>query len=124
MVHRGPGAADAIAMLRLSAVLAVVALGLLPTSPAVAAEGCNAYDVISPECEYVATEYGGVGGYGAEPGGWVVTIVRRGERRPLVIRSAGGFETYACGAIRPGDRVSASAGPGSGVFVGNPGICI
>ncbi len=125
MVHRGPGAADADAMLKRLWIVAVIVVALLvPTPSARAAEGCNAYDMISPECEYVAAEYGGLGGYGAEPGGWVVKIVRKGERRALVIRSAGGFETYACGVVRPGDRVSASAGPGSGVFVGNPGICI
>lgn len=120
MVHRGPRATDSNTMLKLSVVVALVLVFLAP--PAAAAEGCNAYDAISPECEYVATENGGLGGYGAEPGGWEVTIVRRSER--LVVRSAGGFETYACGLIRPGDRVAATAGPGSGVFVGNPGICL
>ncbi|MGH2758562.1 MAG: hypothetical protein ACRDKJ_03255 [Actinomycetota bacterium] len=110
-------------MLKLSAVVVVVVSVLLP-APAVAAEGCNAYDVISPECGYTATEHGGLGGYGAEPGGWIVKIVRKTERKPTIVRSAGGFETYACGVVRPGDRVTASAGPGSGVFVGNPGICL
>jgi hypothetical protein len=86
-------------------------------------EGCQAYPPQAAECKYTAAEYGGIAGYGAEPGGWKVTIVRKGERRPIVVTSLGGFETYACGAIIPGDRVTATATAGSGVSVGNPGFC-
>lgn len=103
--------------------LALLALGASPAARADAPEGCGAYDPQAPKCEYTATTYGGLSGYGGEPGGWKVTIVRKGERRPLVIRSAGGAETYACGAIMPDDKVTATIEEGSGVFVGNPGIC-
>ena len=91
--------------------------------PKFASEGCTAYNPGStPRCEYDATVAGGVGGYGGEPGGWTVTITRRG-RRPRVVTSFGGSETYACGTVLAGDHVVAEAKPGSGVVAGNPGIC-
>ena len=40
-----------------------------------------------------------------------------------MIRSHGGNELYACGTAKPGDHIVAEAGEGSGVFIGNPGIC-
>lgn len=92
--------------------------------PNMAPEGCGAFNPGStPKCSYDAKIAGGVGGYGSEPGGWTVTIKRKGLRSPIVITSLGGSETYACGTIRPGDHVIAQAQPGSGVTVGNPGIC-
>ncbi len=91
-----------------------------PPVRADAPEGCGANAQI-PSCTYTATTDGGVSAYAAEPGGWKVTIVRKAEK--IVISSLGGPETYACGAIAPGDKVTAMAAEGSGVFVGNPGIC-
>jgi hypothetical protein len=85
-------------------------------------EGCAAYSPGAPRCVYKATIAGGLGGYGAQPGGWTVTITRKSGRR-YVIHSHGGQETYACGTIQPGDRVEAQATDGSGVLPGNPGIC-
>jgi hypothetical protein len=93
-------------------------------APEVAPEGCSAYAPgPTPTCEYEAKTAGGLGGFGAEPGGWTVTISRRDGADPVVIESLGGHEMYACGTIEPGDRVVATAEEGSGVFVGNPGIC-
>jgi hypothetical protein len=92
--------------------------------PNVAPEGCGASNPGSaPICSYKANTPAGVAGYGSEPGGWTVTIKRRSLPDPIVIRSFGGSETYACGTVRPGDRVVAKAQPGSSVSVGNPGIC-
>jgi hypothetical protein len=92
--------------------------------PHLTAEGCLAMNPGAPSCSYEATVDGGVGGYGNEPRGWVVTITRASEPQPLVIKSFSGQEMYACGTIRPGDHVEATA-PGmfSGVMAGNPGIC-
>lgn len=122
------GADDAEGMLMRRSIAAALtfALAMLaaPSADATAPEGCGAFDTQIPECEYTATTNGGLGGYGAQPGGWKVTIVRKGWRRPLVVSSAGGMETYPCGTIMPGDKVTATSGPGSGVFVGNPGFCI
>jgi hypothetical protein len=84
--------------------------------------GCSAYPG-APRCEYTATTPVGIEGYGAEPGGWKVTITPRGGGAPRVIRSHGGNELYACGTGKRGDRIVAEAKDGSGVFVGNPGIC-
>jgi hypothetical protein len=109
----------------LVAALVGLALGAphATAGPQIAPEGCGAFNPGSPGCTYTAAAHGGIGGYGAAPAGWTVTIERAGEPVPVVIRSAGGFETYACGAIEPGDVVTAAANPGSGVTVGNPGIC-
>ena len=111
---------------RPGALLALIAAAIFVTAPSALAdapEGCGAFDPDAPTCEYTATTHGGLSGYGGEPGGWTVTIVRKGERRPIVIKSTGGVESYACGAIMPGDKVTATIEEGSGVFVGNPGIC-
>ena len=101
------------------ALLTALLLTARPAS-ADAPEGCGANAQI-PSCTYVATTDGGVSAYAAEPGGWKVTIIRKKEK--IVISSLGGPETYACGAIAAGDKVTATANEGSGVFVGNPGIC-
>jgi hypothetical protein len=101
---------------------ALLTLALTPAARAQNPEGCQAFPPSSTDCTYTATEHGGIGGYGAEPGGWKVTIVRKTER--IVVSSLGGFETYACGAIAPGDKVTATAREGSGVTVGNPGFCL
>jgi hypothetical protein len=66
---------------------------------------------------------GGVSGYGAEPGGWKVTIRRPGQADPIVVTSFGGAEMYACGTVKPGDHVEVTAQPGSNASAGNPGIC-
>jgi hypothetical protein len=86
--------------------------------------GCTVSNPGTPSCSYTATTYAGIGGYGADPGGWTVTITRPGLTSPLVVRSLGGPETYQCGTVRPGDHVVAEAKSGSYVSVGNPGICI
>ena len=128
MGEHSSGADDAEGMLMRRSIAAVLTLALAmlaaPKADAQAPEGCGAFDTQMPKCEYTATTNAGLGGYGGEPGGWKVSIARKGLRRPLVIVSAGGMETYACGTIMPGDKVTATSGPGSGVFVGNPGFCI
>ncbi|MGH7822758.1 MAG: hypothetical protein ACREQ9_23620, partial [Candidatus Binatia bacterium] len=92
----------------------------MATSPTLVVEGCQAANPgPMPRCEYDATSPGGVVGSGA-PGGWTVTVTRGSET--LVFRGLGGNESYACGAIQPGDHVMAEAIEG-GVTVGNPGIC-
>jgi hypothetical protein len=86
-------------------------------------EGCQAFDPgPTPTCEYTATAYGGISGFG-DPGGWTVEITHPGAAAPVVVTGFGSAEPYQCGTIRPGDRVVARAKPGSGVVVGNPGIC-
>jgi hypothetical protein len=88
--------------------------------PTLVAEGCQAYSPgPTPRCAYDATSPGGLVGGGA-PGGWRVTV-RRGSQT-LVFVGLGGTETYACGAIQPGDHVEAEATAG-GVTVGTPGFC-
>jgi hypothetical protein len=67
---------------------------------------------------------GGLSGYGAEPGGWTATIERPGLNDPIVIKSFGGFDMYACGSVKPGDRVVVTAKPGSTGSAGNAGTCI
>jgi hypothetical protein len=87
--------------------------------------GCTAGEAGGqPKCAYDATINGGIGGYSSEPGGWTVTITGPGELAPIVVRSfGGGAELCACGTIRPGDHVVASAKPGARVTASNPGIC-
>jgi hypothetical protein len=84
--------------------------------------GCSAYPG-APRCEYTTTTPVGIEGFGAEPGGWKVTITPADGGPPKVIESQGGNELYACGTGKRGDRIVAEAGEGSGVFIGNPGIC-
>ncbi|HWH43596.1 MAG TPA: hypothetical protein VNT32_02595 [Thermoleophilaceae bacterium] len=86
-------------------------------------EGCSAYGPTVPTCEYTAGTAAGISGYGSEPGGWTATVTSPEKPLPVVVRSHGGQELYACGTIRKGDRVRLTAREGSGVFVGNPGIC-
>ena len=86
-------------------------------------QGCSAYAPTTPKCEYTSPTPAGVSGYGAEPGGWTVKITSPGNPVPRVITSFGGSELYACNTVRKGDHVVAEAKEGSGVFVGNPGIC-
>jgi hypothetical protein len=74
-------------------------------------------------CSYDARAMGGVSGYGAEPGGWTVRITRPGEVDPIVVKSFGGPEMYACGTVRPGDHVEVTAKGDSNAYAGNPGIC-
>lgn len=84
-------------------------------------QGCSAYEGV-PRCEYTAATHAGLSGFG-EPGRWRVEISSPGASQPVVIESRGGHELYACGTVRPGDRVVATAEPDAGVFIGNPGIC-
>ena len=84
--------------------------------------GCSAYPG-APRCEYTTQTPVGLDGFGAEPGGWTVTITPADGGEPRVIRSQGGNELYACGTAKPGDHIVAEAEEGSGVFIGNPGIC-
>jgi hypothetical protein len=86
-------------------------------------QGCSAYAPTTPKCEYVADTPAGVTGYSDTPGGWTVTITPADGSAPKVITSFGGHELYACNTVRKGDRVSATAKEGAGVFIGNPGIC-
>ena len=86
-------------------------------------DACPAYNPGQPTCEFVATSDGGLAGFSGEPGGWTVTIDRPGVPNPIVISSFGGFQTYQCGTLVPGDKVKAEAKPGAGVTVGNPGFC-
>jgi hypothetical protein len=90
--------------------------------PQLAPEGCQAAPGAS--CTYVATAHAGISGYAPAPGGWRVEIVRPGEDAPIVVVSHGDWEFLACGAIRPGDTVTATADAGSFATVGNPGVCI
>jgi hypothetical protein len=91
--------------------------------PNTTTEGCTAFGPAQPSCEYVASSVAGVGGTGGAPGGWKVEIFSPGKPVPRVLTAFSGYEMYACGTVRPGDRVVATAEPGSGVFVGNPGFC-
>lgn len=92
--------------------------------PDLAGEGCTAQKPGTTSCEYTAAHEGGLGGTGAAPGAWTVTIDRPGEADPLVIRSHGGYEAYVCGTIRKGDHVSAAVSEDfSGVYAGDPAIC-
>ncbi|HYH59943.1 MAG TPA: hypothetical protein VD790_12100 [Thermoleophilaceae bacterium] len=84
--------------------------------------GCSA-GLGTPRCEYIATTPVGLAGYGAEPGGWTATISPADGGEPIVIKSQGGNELYACGTARPGDRIVVEAEEGSNVSIGNPGIC-
>jgi hypothetical protein len=90
--------------------------------PTTAPEGCSAGMGQPPACSFKATHQGGIGGYGAEPGGWTVTIERAG-REPIVVRGFTGTTTYGCGIIQPGDVVDAKASDGSYVNAGNPFTC-
>jgi hypothetical protein len=74
-------------------------------------------------CEYTATTPVGIEGYGAEPGGWTVTITPADGGDPIVIKSQGGNELYACGTGRVGDHIVVEAEEGSNASIGNPGIC-
>jgi hypothetical protein len=85
--------------------------------------GCSAYAPTTPKCEYESPTPAGLSGFGAEPGGWTVTITPADGGPQRVIKSHGGHELYACNTVRKGDKVVAEAGEGSGVFIGNPGIC-
>jgi hypothetical protein len=93
------------------------------TPPNLHTESCSAGSPAPATCTYDATVMGGVSGYGAEPGGWTATITRPGQNDPIVIRSFGSYETYACGTVKPGDHVVVTAKPGSNAYAGNPGIC-
>jgi hypothetical protein len=87
-------------------------------------DGCRATNPGTSTCSYVATHNGGIGGDASTPGGWTVTIERPSQATPIVITSDGGFESYQCGTIRPGDVVTAKVtAPNSGVSPGDPGIC-
>jgi hypothetical protein len=90
--------------------------------PSFKTERCQADDN-TPRCTYTAESMGGVSGDASAPGGWTVTIERPGQNDPIVIRSFGGPELYACGTVKPGDHVTVEAEPGSSAFAGNPGIC-
>ena len=86
--------------------------------------GCSAYNPGQPVCEYTSPTTAGVGGHSSTPGGWTVEIRRPGLAEPIVIKGLGGDELYACGTIKKGDVVRATAEPGSMVVPGDPGICI
>lgn len=102
----------------------VAAPSVSEPAPSFAVEGCNVSNPGTPSCSYRATIAGGIAGMSGEPGGWTVTIRRKGRARPIVVRSLGGFEIYPCGAILPGDQVTAAARAGnSWATTGNPGIC-
>jgi hypothetical protein len=107
--------------------LATTPLGLpagADDEPVLAPEGCGAFNPGQPTCEYTAVANAGVSGSSDVPRGWTVTIVRPGEPDPIVIHSLGGSQLYACGTIRPGDTVTATANaPWSFVAAGNPGFC-
>ena len=94
-----------------------------PTPPDLRGEGCQAYNPGPSTCSYVATMANGIGGYASAPGGWRVTISRPGRPTPIVVNGFSGYTVYACGIIRAGDTVTATAAPGSGVMPGNPGLC-
>lgn len=91
--------------------------------PNLSTESCKAGSPAPPTCSYTATAMGGVSGYGAQPGGWTVTIHRPGQAGPIVVKSFGSFEMYACGTVKPGDRVTVSAESGSNAYAGDPGFC-
>jgi hypothetical protein len=91
--------------------------------PNLATETCQASDPDRPSCTYTAKSRGGIGGYAPQPGGWKVTITRPGLAEPIVITSFGGNELYACGTIKPGDRVDVIAKDGANANVGHPGLC-
>jgi hypothetical protein len=85
--------------------------------------GCGANNPGTPMCSYTSPGFGGLSGYSPEPGGWTATITREELAAPIVIKSFGGFQLYACGTIRPGDRVDLTADEGAFIAAGNPGIC-
>jgi hypothetical protein len=92
--------------------------------PNVKWEGCMVSNPGTPTCTYTATQPGSIGADGAAPGAWSVRIDRPGRSDPVVIRSDGGFESYVCGTIRRGDKVTAAVTqPDSGVDAGDPGMC-
>ena len=91
--------------------------------PNLADEGCQADNPGTTSCSYDAKVQGGVSGYGADPGGWKVTIARPGLDGPIVIRGFGGPEIYACGTVKPGDHVVMTVKDGAHAFAGNNGIC-
>jgi hypothetical protein len=93
------------------------------TPPHFSTQSCSAGAPAPATCSYDATSMGGVSGNGAEPGGWTATITRPGQADPIVVRSFGGYEMYACGTVKPGDHVELKAGPGSNAYAGDPGIC-
>jgi hypothetical protein len=87
-------------------------------------EGCNVSNPGTSSCSYRATIDGGISGMSGEPGGWTVTIKRKGRAKPIVVTSLGGSEIYPCGAIVPGDLVTAEVrAANSWATAGNPGIC-
>ena len=75
----------------------------------------------APRCEYTTQTPVGLDGYGAEPGGWTVTITPADGGEPRVIRSQGGNELYACGTAKPGDHIVAEAERGLGRLHRQPG---
>ena len=87
--------------------------------------GCSASSPSdTAACSFDATMNGAVLGMAQSPGDWTVTIARRGEPRPIVIRGFGGSQFYACGTVRPGDHVDVTAKPGAAAGAGNPlGTC-
>jgi hypothetical protein len=93
------------------------------TPPNLTSEGCQVDNPGTATCRYDAKAMGGVSGYGAEPGGWSATITRPGQADPIVVRSFGGSELYACGTVKPGDHVEVTAKPNSNAYAGDPGIC-
>jgi hypothetical protein len=91
--------------------------------PQLTTEACSVANPGTSTCSYVAKVRGGVGGYGDEPGAWTVRITRPGLAEPIVIKGLGDRELYACGTVKPGDRVEVVAEPGANAYAGNPGIC-
>jgi len=91
------------------------------TPPNVAPEACNAGAPGPATCTLDAKAMGGVSGYGAAPGGWTATIRRPGLNEPIVIKSFGGYDLYACGSVLPGDRVEVATKPGSTASAAIPG---
>jgi hypothetical protein len=93
-----------------------------PVAPNPGGEACSAQNPGTTSCSYDATRAGGVSGNAGQPGGWTAVIKRPGQNQ-IVITSHGGYESYPCGTIRPGDHVDLSAQSGSGAFAGDPAIC-
>ncbi|MEA2124528.1 MAG: hypothetical protein QOI80_1310 [Solirubrobacteraceae bacterium] len=92
--------------------------------PDLGAEQCGASFPDTPRCEYDPKHMGGIAGQGPDPGGWTVTVTGPDRPVPLKINGHGGYEAYACGTVRPGDHVVATATrEGSSVTVGDPLIC-
>jgi hypothetical protein len=93
-------------------------------APDGATDGCEASYDKTRRCRYVAHHAGLVTGSGDLPDGWTVAIDRPGLADLITIHSHGGFESYMCGTIRPGDTVTATAAtPGADVSVGDNGLC-